>query len=610
MQMAYSLVVYHQERQVYSTRFDGPLEVGRQQPGEPEPYAQLPTAGGARLVVASLGEASLSRQQVRLQPLEAGMVRVVNLSAAVPIAADALGTIEPSQALELTPPFVLVVGERSLRVEQVYEDAPRLVGLADATLAPGRHKSPSGALPSIAALKSGSGEGETLIQWMYAAMSVFQSAASSPGFLQDAAQAVVNLVELDTVAVLRWDGTQWVTEAFATRTGNLSSRWRPSSTVLDTMRAEKRTFRRAPSEHAASLLGVEALVAAPILDAQGQVTGALYGDRRQPAQNREATEITHLEAMLVELLASGVAAGLARLEQEREAMATRVRFEQAFTPELVRQVESQPELLAGKDAEISALFCDVRGFSRLSERLGPVRTFAWISDVLEELSECVHRHDGVLVDYAGDELFGMWGTPIERADHALRACRTAAEMLERLEALNQRWQSELGQAIEIGIGINTGIARVGNTGTKRKFKYGPVGNTVNLASRVQGATKQFKARVVVSGNTVKSARATGPGESALGFRRLARVRVVNIDEPIDLYELVAGPDARWCQLRDRYQEALDALERQEFFLATKHLGNLVADVPEDGPTQILLSRAVNAMVHPHDFDAVWTLSSK
>jgi adenylate cyclase len=602
--MTLSLVVYHQERQVYSTRFDAPLEIGRQQQGEPEPYCQVSTDDGIRVVLASLGESSLSRQQVRIEPATDGNVHVVNLSAAVPIATDNAGPIEPNGYRDLAPPFVLAVGDRSLRVEEAQQEQLQLVSLADATMAPGRHRPPSTRLQSIAAIHPEGDQGETLIQWMYAAMSVLQSAASSPDFLQQAAQAVVDLVDLDIAAVLRWDGAEWISEAVAARSGSISSRWRPSSTVLDQARAEKRTFRNTSNLRAVSLMGVEALVAAPILDAEGDVIAALYGDRRQPAPDRDSLDITPLEAMLVELLASGVAAGLARLEQEREAVATRVRFEQAFTPELVRQLEAQPDLLAGKDADISVLFCDVRSFSRISERLGPVRTFSWIGDVMDKLSECVQHHEGVLVDYIGDELIAMWGTPVEHPDHALRACRAALEMVQSLNDLNQQWQAELGEEMDVGIGINSGVARVGNTGTKRKFKYGPLGNTVNLASRVQGATKHMRSRVLITGSTMQQ---LGP---ELERRRLSRVRVVNIEEPVDLYQLIPAADQAWCHFRDQYEAALQAFESGEFFTATKYLGNLVAEHPNDGPSQLLLSRAVNAMIDPEAFDSVWNLTSK
>jgi len=285
-------------------------------------------------------------------------------------------------------------------------------------------------------------------------------------------------------------------------------------------------------------------------------------------------------------------------------LAARVRFEQFFTPELAQQLESHPDLLDGKDAEITALFCDVRGFSRISERLGAARTFAWICDVMEEFSECIQRFNGVLVDYIGDEVIAMWGAPVATTDHETLACQAALEMVKKLSGLNERWANELGEPVSIGVGINSGLARVGNTGSTRKFKYGPLGNTVNLASRVQGATKHLKSKILITGNT---AAKLGP---EIHRRRLSQVRVVNIETPVDLYEIVAVADERWSDLRDRYEAALQAMERKEFFTATKHLGNLVADYPNDGPSQLLLARAVNALISRDDFDHVWELESK
>src|SRR5207244_1819701 len=106
-----------------------------------------------------------------------------------------------------------------------------------------------------------------------------------------------------------------------------------------------------------------------------------------------------LEAMLVELLACGVATGLARQQQEEAALRAQVRFEQFFTPELAQQLAQDPDMLQGRQAEVTLLFADVRGFSRFSEKLGPERTVAWMNDVMGELSACVLHEAGVLVDY-------------------------------------------------------------------------------------------------------------------------------------------------------------------------------------------------------------------
>src|SRR5262249_55483309 len=161
---------------------------------------------------------------------------------------------------------------------------------------------------------------------------------------------------------------------------------------------------------------------------------------------------------------SGVAAGLARLEQEQAALAAQVRFEQFFTPELSRQLAARPGLLESRDCEVTALFCDIRGFSRISERLGPAQTVTWMSDVLGSLSDCVLAHRGVLVNYVGDELLAMWGAPEEQPDHAMLACRAALAMLEQLPVLSRRWRDLLQEEMSFGIGINTGQACVGNIG--------------------------------------------------------------------------------------------------------------------------------------------------
>ena len=102
------------------------------------------------------------------------------------------------------------------------------------------------------------------------------------------------------------------------------------------------------------------------------------------------------------------------------------------------------------------------------------------------------------VEDIGDELMAMWGAPEEQPDHALLACRAALDMLAILPEMNAKFLDEIGESMDLGIGINTGVARVGNTGSKHKFKYGPLGSTVNLASRVHGVTKYMKVRLLVT----------------------------------------------------------------------------------------------------------------
>ena len=148
-------------------------------------------------------------------------------------------------------------------------------------------------------------------------------------------------------------------------------------------------------------------MASPLLDGGGNVIGALYGERRRDNPDR-APDNGKLEAILVELLACAVSTGLAREKQQQAALKISVLFEQFFTRELAHYLQQEPNLLEGRDAVVTLLFCDVRRFSSHSERLGPAGTVRWIGDVMGELSDRILAEEGVLVDYIGDELLAMW----------------------------------------------------------------------------------------------------------------------------------------------------------------------------------------------------------
>lgn len=285
-------------------------------------------------------------------------------------------------------------------------------------------------------------------------------------------------------------------------------------------------------------------------------------------------------------------------------------FTQFFPPQLAREFARKPNLrdMAGKNAVVSVLFADIRGFSRISERLGPDKTLSWLRHVMEELSACVIRHGGVLVDYAGDEIAAMWGAPEEVEDHARRACDAALDMLKRLEKLNKHWESTIGARTELGIGVNSGEALVGNVGTTRKFKYGPLGNTVNVGSRVQGATAPLRVNVLITEGTRSL---LGPKWSKGSLRRLCKVHVRNIAEPVNLIELTPASGRADTKLRARYEEALDHYEAGGFQQASGILGELLVQHPEDGPSLLLMSRVVNAMLAAgEEVDTVWDLPAK
>ncbi len=300
---------------------------------------------------------------------------------------------------------------------------------------------------------------------------------------------------------------------------------------------------------------------------------------------------------------------MARLSASLEKKRLREKvFEQHFTPELARELARNPDpmKMQARQAEVSVMFCDIRGFSAISERLGPSQTIDWLGGVMGEFSTIVLDHGGVLVDYTGDELLAMWGAPNEQPDHATLACRAALEILRHLPALNDRWHPVVGAATEVGIGINSGETLVGNVGTHRKFKYGPLGTAVNLASRVQGATKFLHTPLLLTGETAARIGDVFP------TRRLCRVRVQNIAASVDLHtlEAVAGESGRKA-LSLQYAEALAAFERGDFGRAATILETFLAAAPGDGPARLLRSLVKAGRTESDDtFDPVWSLPGK
>jgi adenylate cyclase len=254
------------------------------------------------------------------------------------------------------------------------------------------------------------------------------------------------------------------------------------------------------------------------------------------------------------------------------------------------------------------MFTDIRGFSRMAERLGPTDTCRLVSDVMDRITARVKEFGGVVVDYAGDGMLAMWNAPDDMPDHAAQACRAGLAMLADMPGLSADWYERCGAQLGVGIGINTGPALVGNTGSRFKFKYGPFGHTVNLASRVEGATKQLRMPILITGHT----HAQLGGQFAT--RRLSRVRVVGIRDPVDLYELHAEcATPEWQQRRDAYEKSLAMFEAGEWAKTCQMVYPLLAGQSNnyDIPSLDLVHRSIECIKNPPDpFDPVLDLKSK
>lgn len=447
------------------------------------------------------------------------------------------------------------------------------------------------------------------------AIKVFDAYPGTPAFFSLVVNSVREMLDVDRVILLKQIGDDWLEIACAEAQPpppSLSSVNKLQSTVFSKTLVQKVIASREtqiiePNQNAEDLtLGlsnVKLAVASPVFDESKKVIAVLYGDKKTGSQS--AQQIGLLEASLLDVMANAVSNGLTR-QKDSEFRQTVGQF---FSKGVLNRLSNQKDLLEGKEAEVSILSCDIRGFSAISHRLGPAETIKWINEVLTSLSECVLNNDGVVVDYVGDAVMAMFGAPENQPDHADRACKAAIEMLATIPGLNEKFQAIVDCKFSIGIGVNSGIARVGNTGSNVKFKYGPLGSTVNMASRIEGVTKQAGVPCLITGSTHRLLKTPIP------TRRIGTVRVVGIPESVDLFEVVPLPTApkdleAKKALMQNYETALTHFEEQKLPEAAGLLASIVKQWPSDIPSLLLLTRTVAYLNQTEPFDKVWTLRQK
>lgn len=570
----------------------GPLEFGR-----------LPKAGCEQIVV---DDPYTSREQLRIEELKSGDVRITNLGSPI-VLQD--GTKLPSgHERTFIAPLRVGFGTTTLEIGVVPADD----AFASSMHTIARPVASAGSTPAVTAPTSASVSSEqspspeTLTRWFEALLNIQKAAAGSQEFYADTARAVVQLVGLDRGLVLLKQGDDW--QAAAGYSLKSSDPKKFSRRVLAQVASQQRTyFQKIDTDvWAQSLANLEAVVASPIFDEQGNVAGVVYGSRDA---NSAATQhgISPLEAQFVQLLAGAVSTGLARLAKEAEAARNRVQFEQFFSPELAGALARDPGVLGAQDKELTLLFADLRGFSRTAERIGARETYNLLSDILDRLTNQVMDHGGVVIDYYGDGLAAMWNAPAEQSQHADLAAQAAQAMLAELGPLNEIWEQKLGSRLRLGIGLHTGPAQVGNAGSRRRLKYGPRGHTVNLTSRIEAATKVVRVACLASATT----------NSALTLpivrRRVCKAQLTGMTEPVDLYELPATEsDATWPARCERYEAALAAWERNQPDECLKLLRQMQQDFgKDDGPVEWLAAKA-NERVNDasSQFQSVFAVETK
>ncbi len=223
--------------------------------------------------------------------------------------------------------------------------------------------------------------------------------------------------------------------------------------------------------------------------------------------------------------------------EERAKRKARESFSRFLAPAIVDEVLGREGSLqlGGEKRELTALFADIRGFTTISERLDPHVLLDLLNQYLTPMTDIiVSRHQGTLDKYIGDAIMAFWGAPKAQPDHALRACQAALDMLTELEQLRKGWAAGGMPDVDIGIGLNTGPMSVGFVGSQDRFyNYTILGDAVNLASRLEGANRQYGTHVIIGQNTYDQVR------DQVVVRPLDLVRVKGKQEPVRIYELVS-----------------------------------------------------------------------
>ena len=218
----------------------------------------------------------------------------------------------------------------------------------------------------------------------------------------------------------------------------------------------------------------------------------------------------------------------------REKRRYRKTLQKYLSPQLVETVmgDLNWDSLRAEKRTLSVLFSDIRGFTSISEKLPPETVVATLNEHLNMMVSVIFKHQGTLDKFVGDCVMAFWGAPLPQPNHAELAARAALEMIEGLEKLNRKWQSEGRPTLHIGVGINSGEMLFGNIGSEQRMDFTVIGDNVNLGSRLESATKELKAAIVISEATYREIR------DLAQVRPLGEISVKGKEERIVVYELL------------------------------------------------------------------------
>lgn len=299
---------------------------------------------------------------------------------------------------------------------------------------------------------------------------------------------------------------------------------------------------------------------------------------------------------------NGMAAGLEERERVRSLLG------KVVSPAIAEELLSRRIELGGEEREVSVLFADVRNFTALCEGVAPAGILALLNRYLTRVSAVIEDHGGVVDKYVGDAVMALFGAPLAHEDDAARAVGAALGMRAALEALNTELAAEGRSAIGIGIGINTATVVAGNMGSESRMNYTVIGDGVNLASRLESATRGYGAMILAS----EATRRAAPG---FAWREIDRLRVKGKQEAVTIWEplgpLAAFDATQQAELAE-YTACLLRYRERDWSGAAQAFAELAARHPQDPLYATYHARCAQYLIAPPeaDWDGVFTLGAK
>jgi len=285
-------------------------------------------------------------------------------------------------------------------------------------------------------------------------------------------------------------------------------------------------------------------------------------------------------------------------------------FGQYIPPELVEQMSQSDEefSLKGESREMTVLFSDVRGFTTISEGMEPQELCELINDILTPVTRVIHEHKGTIDKYIGDAIMAFWGAPMHNPQHASYAVKAGLAILQALTTIQKDFKAKGWPEVDIGIGLNTGKMSVGNMGSQFRIAYTIMGDAVNLGSRLEGLTKQYGVKMIVSESTLLAA-------PEFTYRELDKVRVKGKHKPITIYEplgVTEDIDAEKLQTLALLNRGLHDYRHQQWTAAQNIFAQLAEQYPHDKLYSIYLERIAYYLESPPetDWDGAFTHTSK